>query len=540
MNFNKINQVLLLYIALMSGVAFLFIGGVIVFTDKQMEESQQQMEMSLAVDINSALNEQSRLLQRFVNEFYVKPRLLDDLNYYFSNEYDDYIVHILDEYGESASLYNDSLEQLFETYFLQNESLKRIQISDIQSDQVMESSANFKVQGEETFTLNMNGVLKDPTSLGVFANVTLSFDLTDTIQNLLSSNAQDLRVVIQRNEKTLLDSNVESEVDVSDYEVTLHNESLNLAITVLPNRPSGWIRIIENTLFFIFAVIAVILIFSFVLYYLLNKYYERIQNITSIMKEVEEGNLDVRINDVDEGDLQEIASSFNEMVSNLQLHIEKVYTSEIKQKDAEMRALQSQINPHFLYNTLEYIRMYAVKEGLRDLGEMTYILGTLFRNNMTGEKEQSVEDECYYAQLYLDLFQLRFPGKFAYQVNIQDEAKSVKIPKFTLQPLIENYVIHGIDFERKNNAISITVTKNENKLTIVLRDNGKGIPTNKYEDIQKYLKYGNTYANQSIGIKNVHERLRIHFQEKYSIQIQTEKQGVKTTLEIYVQEDENV
>ncbi|MDT2237568.1 histidine kinase [Paenibacillus larvae] len=138
------------------------------------------------------------------------------------------------------------------------------------------------------------------------------------------------------------------------------------------------------------------------------------------------------------------------------MYIDRVYRSELKQKDTELIAFQSQINPHFLYNTLEAIRMRALSQGARDVGDMIYILATLFRNSVKKKTIVTMEDEIQHCKIYLDLFRIRYQNRLDYDIDIPDELLQYRLIKLLIQPAIENYVVHGFLPERDDNLIRIS------------------------------------------------------------------------------------
>ena len=120
------------------------------------------------------------------------------------------------------------------------------------------------------------------------------------------------------------------------------------------------------------------------------------------------------------------------MVDSLDQYIHDIYTLEIKQRDAHMRALQSQINPHFLYNTLEYIRMYALSRQQEELADVVYAFSTLLRNNINQEKTTTLAEEISFCEKYVYLYQMRYPDQFAYKFEIEETIADVEIPKFII------------------------------------------------------------------------------------------------------------
>ncbi|MNV48346.1 Sensor histidine kinase YpdA [compost metagenome] len=249
------------------------------------------------------------------------------------------------------------------------------------------------------------------------------------------------------------------------------------------------------------------------------------------MKRLQEGDLSTRIHLNREDELQLIANNFNYMCERLELYINKVYISEITQKNAELVALQSQINPHFLYNTLEAIRMRAISQGAKDVGQMIYILSTLFRTMIKKSMVVTIADEIEYCNLYLELFQIRHKDKLQIESRISPVAMNCSIVKLLIQPVIENYIVHGFRPERFDNLIRIEVTEADERIQIVIRDNGNGIIPSKLTELQKTLQVSMRMdaPPSSLGLCNVNERIKLYYGIEYGLSIASEI-GVGTTV----------
>ena len=172
----------------------------------------------------------------------------------------------------------------------------------------------------------------------------------------------------------------------------------------------------------VFILLGSALINLFLLYFLyriFRKYAYQVEDIVASVSQVSSGKLDWRITTADkEAELKDISRGINQMLDGINQYIEDIYTLEIKQKDAHMRALQSQINPHFLYNTLEYIRMYAVSEESDELADVVYTFATLLRNNTSQEKTTTLKKELEFCEKYVYLYQMRYPGNIAYFLQL--------------------------------------------------------------------------------------------------------------------------
>ena len=267
---------------------------------------------------------------------------------------------------------------------------------------------------------------------------------------------------------------------------------------------------------------------------------ERMNKIITTMDQVKAGNLDVRIDITDDKDeLNYIATQFNDMCIDLKNHIEISYLAEMNKKEAElskkkaeMLSLQSKINPHFLYNTLESIRMKAIANGNRDVGRMLFLLGNLFRNQLKEDDVITIEKEINYCKEYLELFKFRYDDKFNYYINCEQELLNKEIIKFVLQPLAENYTVHGIRREDYDNELHIDISKNNDNIKIVIEDNGIGIDKNKINEINQKIKEKD-FSGKSIGIANTHERIMLLYGEEYGVKVDEEfENGTRIILNI--------
>ena len=232
------------------------------------------------------------------------------------------------------------------------------------------------------------------------------------------------------------------------------------------------------------------------------------------------------------------------MLDRLESNIHDIYQLELNQKDANMRALQAQINPHFMYNTLEFLRMYAVMEDQNELADIIYEFSSLLRNNISDERETTLKQEVEFCRKYSYLCMVRYPKSIAYGFKIDPELEEMRIPKFTLQPLVENYFAHGVDHRRTDNVISIKALKKNGYVEILVTDNGRGMSAEKLAEIQAKLaqrtfEHTADYKEQrqSIGIVNIHERFVLYFGDRYNISIESaEQKGVQYRITIQDEE----
>lgn len=254
-----------------------------------------------------------------------------------------------------------------------------------------------------------------------------------------------------------------------------------------------------------------------------HRYQVQVSDLVNTMQTITETDKSVRIKT--ENKQQEmllISNHINEMLDSLEESFNDVYRLELAQQDANMRALQSQINPHFLYNTLEFFRMYSVTKGMDELADILYEFSTLLRGSISQKKETTLKEELEFCEKHSFICQIRYPKSIAYSYQIDKGCEDVKIPRFSIQPLVENYFIHGVDLKRINNALSVKVIRHVKDLEILIRDNGKGMSQKTVGDYQKLLSQREKISQEdlkSIGIINVHERLLLYFGDRYQIHL---------------------
>ncbi|RRJ67528.1 sensor histidine kinase [Paenibacillus oralis] len=252
----------------------------------------------------------------------------------------------------------------------------------------------------------------------------------------------------------------------------------------------------------------------------ISNFAKRMYGIIRFTRKVRGGDLAARIADSREDELGQISRSFNDMLDELNQYIERVYKAEIKQQQTELVALQARINPHFLYNTLEVIRMRAVSQGARDVGEMIYSLSVLFKSLVQQKKIYTLKDELEACRLYLELFRIRYKDRFNYKIVADPALFGNAAMKLSLQPIIENYIVHGIRTDRDDNRLTVRVQEEGEILTAVVQDNGKGIDQGRLAEIREALE-SKEEPGEMFGLRSVHSRLRFLYGPAYGIEIES-------------------
>lgn len=262
------------------------------------------------------------------------------------------------------------------------------------------------------------------------------------------------------------------------------------------------------------------------------------------MKKIEDGVYEELEGSTSHDEIGSLVESYNHMVAKIRSLIEDVYMAEIKQKNAKFLALQTQINPHMLYNTLESIRMKALMNGEDEISEMIKILAKMFRIALDrSDSPHTIREEVEYAKNYLQLQNIRFPDLYFFQVVLDERIQEAEIITMMFQPIIENSIEHG--YRGKGIRLHITLSgeiMENGDVLLCFADDGKGIPAEKMEEINKMLDFSETDFLKSqkgerekagIGLVNNAERIKIHYGDSYYLHVRSEV-GNGTVVEIRI------
>ncbi len=252
----------------------------------------------------------------------------------------------------------------------------------------------------------------------------------------------------------------------------------------------------------------------------------RIERLTHFMQEVQEGSMDMQMESDDRDEIGMLYRGFGSMMKRIRTLINEVYLSKITQKEAELKALQAQINPHFLYNTLSLINWKALAAGEEDISRMTLALSTFYRTALNrGRNVLQVETELSNTRAYLEIQSMLHEGDFDYEIEAQTEILQCESLNLILQPLVENAIHHGIE-EKTDGRGKITVRgwKEDNCVWFMVEDNGVGM---EQEVADKIL----TMESKGYGVRNVDERIRLCYGEKYAMKVESVVgKGTKMTI----------
>ncbi|WP_372636402.1 sensor histidine kinase [Cohnella sp.] len=537
------------------------VGGTIRFLDQQTDKSQ---EIVLRLYQNKAFlndllfflrNDMPHYIQYRFNE-YIAGNTSEDRNV------ESFIRNQMDSNEDIAQIAVYSKDQAFLFVFNSNKTQRLITLSNEERSAVAHEVAGMQIRktasgrtpefnrvlgiedsGAYTFAFELN----DPDTLKNEGTLLVTYQ-PEGIRRLLESGRERLMgshlallsdgtVVYDSFDRfagqvypyfrQLVDSAGQANLETRSYTTTMRTGKSAIYVsgvvpaTELENHYAGFKgKLIAATLIGILITI----VFSRIA---VQRYAKRTRSIVKAMRLAQQGNLDVRIPAGRSDELDEISFSFNRMCEELTRYINQVYVSEIKQKHAEIIAFQAQINPHFLYNTLEAIRMRAMTQGAMDVGEMAYVLGSLFRYAVKQETVVTLKDEADNCRRFLELYKVRYKEKIDYRIEIDEKIENARMFKLFLQPLVENAIVHGIRASKPGNLITIRAYPEDAALSgliVEVEDNGKGIEPDRLAEVNDTLagKLKPAPAS-SLGLRNVSERIRLVYGERYGMDIRSKR-----------------
>lgn len=283
--------------------------------------------------------------------------------------------------------------------------------------------------------------------------------------------------------------------------------------------------------YILMALVALILV-GILIYVIANSVTSRVEKLAAHMQKVQQGNLEVIQEDTGEDEIGSLYRAFNEMVRGTRNLMDEKYELGKQAKTAELKALQSQINPHFLYNTLDMIKWFSYSGRNEDIDKVVTELARFYKLTLNRGKEiVTVEDEIVHSKAYVSIQNYRFEGTIELVTDFSEEVLTRSIPKITLQPLIENSILHGILEKTDEGIIRITGECKGDETILYLEDDGIGMEP---EQVQKILTgHGSSVRGSGFGIYNIHKRLKILYGEKAGLVYHTEP-GKGTMVEIHL------
>ncbi|QTH41019.1 sensor histidine kinase [Cohnella sp. LGH] len=245
-----------------------------------------------------------------------------------------------------------------------------------------------------------------------------------------------------------------------------------------------------------------------------------LKRLTKEMAKVKSGNLNVHLEIRSKDEIGRVSYIFIDMVGQIQNLIEKVYKGQIREKEAELKALQAQINPHFLYNTLDSIRWMAVKRKAYDIGEQIEALSDLFRHTLNqGRETTTIGREIDHLKNYLLIQQNRFADKLSWDIEVDPTLMEEPVPTLLLQPLVENAIIHGIEPKIGSGTLRVSVFERfAGEIVLRVEDDGVGIGAGLIDEILKVEPEG----HKGFALRNIADRLRLRYGSSSKLEVRSE------------------
>lgn len=252
-----------------------------------------------------------------------------------------------------------------------------------------------------------------------------------------------------------------------------------------------------------------------------------------LMKQAESGDLTVRFNFQHNDEIGELGQSFNHMIARIDQLIQMVYVEQENKRTAEMKSLQEQIKPHFLYNTLDTISWMARDYDAEDIVRLVDALTNMFRIGLSHGKDIiTVKEEITHVSNYLYIQKIRYKDKLNYVIHVDESLYAIEVPKLILQPLVENAIYHGVKAKRGGGTITITGVPEGENLVFTVQDNGAGMPQEKVEELNRRMSERSVLdEKKSFGLFYIRERIQLCYGKGYGVHVEsTLGEGTRVTI----------
>lgn len=307
----------------------------------------------------------------------------------------------------------------------------------------------------------------------------------------------------------------------STKSIITFEESLDNNLHLINIIPSQSLNKDINIIKFATTIVTLILLIIVVLLTLFTskKILVPLKRLLTIMRVVEKGNLDIKVPVTCNDEIGELSKTFNSMTSKIKDLIDKEYIEQLNKKELMLQMLQNQINPHFIYNTLESIHMMAEINNDKEASLMSTTLGSIMRYGLNQQnKIVTVKEELLHLEQYIYLQKLRFDNLDDVIIDVPEEFMHIPLIKLIFQPIVENSLYHGISTLEYGGIIKVIAYEDADNLIFQIIDNGLGIDDLNLKSLNDYINDLNSHYN-SIGLKNVNQRIKLHYGKNYGIDI---------------------
>lgn len=322
-----------------------------------------------------------------------------------------------------------------------------------------------------------------------------------------------------------------------DYNVYLR-QSPNTGFTLALRQPKVYTSEVMATVYSTCAAMGILcLLLGLLCAWLLSRYLSKpVNELDEAMKRVEKGDYDSELSSDREDEMGRLTASFNRMTREYRQNLERSVQRERELNETELSMMQAQLNPHFLYNTLDSIKWLGVTNGVPQVAAVASGLAVLLRAGISGDRLITLERELELLEKYLDIQSLRFEDRFAWEIDVDERFQHCIVPKLILQPLVENSIIHGVA-NMDDGYIKLSAREESGTLILSVQDNGVGIP----QDVLDWLNDpGRDVPGGHLGLKNVDRIVRLYYGGDYGISAySTPGEGSCVELRLPMNKEEN-
>jgi len=401
------------------------------------------------------------------------------------------------------------------------------------------------------------GFINGSVNLGKFTKIVQDIDIYDGFtwimnknQDIYSIDAEELneKYISSKELNTISDHFQEAKSGIIAIR-NLSNKDATVFYSSIPYT-EDWIlcTMIENRMIYeqtnhiinYVIIIGIILCILAILLAILvsNSIVKPLRLLEENMIEVSKGNFHSYYAFENNDEVSVLGQVFNQMLNEMEHLFKQVVKAESQKKDAEFRALQSQINPHFLYNTLDTLQWKALEYDAFEVADMVNSLSRFFRISLSSGKEFiSISDEVEHVRNYLEIQKIRYKDKINYSIQEDSLMDQYLVPKLILQPLVENSIYHGLKPKKQGGNIDVKVNSTDGYLFIEVVDNGVGMDKKDLKHLRNNLT--KSIESEHYGLYNINERLRVTFGEKYKLEIESKVDvGTRVMLKIPIIDEE--
>lgn len=378
---------------------------------------------------------------------------------------------------------------------------------------------------------------------GVEGILYIEIDYQDIFQSYSLGEFSDYDLFVLQNNQTLLyeEHRHEKEKSMTLEELSQLEKTENKNFIQYTSEETGWSicfyrlsmthtkRLTLLTIIIVIALVLSMILTCIALVSTSRLIVGRIEQLMNHMKRVEKGELEVNLQNEYKDEIGSLIEGFQKMVMRIRRLIQEVYIEKLIQKEYEMRALQQQINPHFLYNTLSMINFKALEVGENDISKITLALSSFYRTSLNkGKNTCTIKDEINNMKAYMDIQLMMHDYLFDFECEVDENILSCETLNLILQPIVENSIKHGIDLldGSRRGLIKVYASLNDGIVYIMIEDNGVGMD-------QETMALMLSQNSKGYGMKNVHERIQLYYGQEYGLHIESViNQGTIITVKI--------